>query len=47
MRHHRRCTTRRRADSEELSDYLHELEAEVARIRRELDELRAGDTTES
>ena len=38
---------RRRADAEELSDYLHELETEVARIRRELDELRATETTES
>ena len=38
---------RRRADAEELADYLHELEAEIAHIRRELDELRATDTTES
>lgn len=38
---------RRRADAEELADYLSELEAEVARIRRELDELRATETTES
>jgi hypothetical protein len=38
---------RRQADAEELADYLGELEAEVARIRRELDELRRTDATES
>ena len=38
---------RRRADAEELSDYLHELEAEVAHIRRELDELRGTETAET
>lgn len=38
---------RRRADAEELADSLHELEAEIAHIRRELDELRATDTSES
>jgi hypothetical protein len=38
---------RRRADAGELADYLDELEAEVARIRRELDELRRTDATES
>jgi hypothetical protein len=35
---------RGRADAEELADYLHELEEEIARIRRELDELRSSDT---
>jgi hypothetical protein len=38
---------RRRADAEELSEYLDELETEVARLRRELDELRGTETTES
>ena len=38
---------RRQADAEELADYLDELEAEVARIRRELDELRRTDAAES
>ncbi len=38
---------RRRADAEELADYLDELQAEVARVRRELDDLRATGTTES
>ena len=38
---------RRRPDAEELADYLGELEAEVARIRRELDELRKPGTSES
>jgi hypothetical protein len=41
---HRR---RHRADAEELADYLHELEEDIARIRQELDELRRSDTTES
>ncbi|WP_219070840.1 hypothetical protein [Candidatus Mycobacterium methanotrophicum] len=36
---------RYRANAEELSDYLQELETEVARMRRELDELRGTDTT--
>ncbi len=35
---------RRRIDAEELADYLEDLEAEVARVRRELDELRKTDT---
>jgi hypothetical protein len=38
---------RRRVDAEDLADYLQDLEAEVARVRRELDELRSTDTTES
>ena len=38
---------RRQADAEELADYLQELEAETAHIRRELDELRKTNTTES
>jgi hypothetical protein len=38
---------RGRADAEELAYYLGELEAEVARIRRELDELRRTESTES
>ncbi|EUA13594.1 hypothetical protein I545_4723 [Mycobacterium kansasii 662] len=38
---------RRQPDAEELADYLSELEAEVARIRRELDELRGAGPTES
>lgn len=38
---------RRRADAEELAEYLHELEGEIARIGRELDELRGTDTTDA
>jgi hypothetical protein len=38
---------RRRVEAEDLADYLQDLEAEVARVRRELDELRKTDTTES
>lgn len=38
---------RGRVDAEELADYLHELEEEITRIRRELDELRSSDTGES
>ena len=38
---------RRQADAEELADYLQELEAETAHIRRELDELRKTNTTEA
>jgi hypothetical protein len=38
---------RRQTDAEELVDYLDELEAEVARIRSQLDELRKPDTAES
>ncbi|WP_142391312.1 hypothetical protein [Mycobacterium sp. ENV421] len=41
---HRR---RRRANAEELADHLHELEAEITSIRRELGELRETDTSES
>lgn len=43
---HRR-RRRRRVDTEDLADYLEDLEEEVARVRRELDELRETDTTES
>ncbi len=38
---------RRRVDAEDLAEHLQDLEAEVARVRRELDELRKTDTTES
>ena len=38
---------RRRARAEELADYLRELEAEIAHIRRELDELRANEHNQS
>lgn len=38
---------RRRVDAEELADYLEDLEAEVARVRGELEELRQRATTES
>lgn len=43
----RRRRRRGRVDAEELADYLHELEEEITRIRRELDELRSSDTGES
>ncbi|MBF6354941.1 hypothetical protein IU449_10355 [Nocardia higoensis] len=36
-----------RADADELADYLHELEEEIVRLRRELDELRNSGTDES
>lgn len=42
----RRRRLGRRAEADELADYLHELEAEIAHIRGELDELRATDATE-
>lgn len=38
---------RRRPDVEDLADYLQDLEAEIARVRRELDELRKTEATES
>ncbi|ANS32020.1 hypothetical protein R1CP_37070 (plasmid) [Rhodococcus opacus] len=38
---------RRRPDAEELAEYLHGLEEEMARIRREIDDLRRADTGES
>jgi len=41
---HRR---RRRVDVEDLAEYLQDLETEVARVRRELNELRTTDTTDS
>lgn len=37
---------RRRADAEELTDYLEDLEEEIARIRGELDELRRPETAD-
>jgi hypothetical protein len=36
---------RRRAEVEDLAEYLEDLEAEVARVHRELDELRKTRTT--
>ncbi len=38
---------RRRVDVEDLAEYLQDLETEVARVRRELNELRTTDTTDS
>lgn len=38
---------RRRAHAEELADYLHELEAQIAHIRRELEELRGTEDNQS
>jgi hypothetical protein len=35
-------TRRRSVDTEELADYLQRLEEEVARVRRDLDELRGA-----
>ncbi|WP_264024595.1 hypothetical protein [Mycolicibacterium pyrenivorans] len=37
---------RRRADAQELADYLEDLEAEITRIRGELDELRRSETAD-
>ena len=37
---------RRRLDADELADYLQELGEEIARVRRDLDEIRGSGTTE-